>query len=151
MHQSNALATVDSRRAENKVWLIHQRLGHPSFQILKQMFPDEFEGSQIEHFLCDVFEKAKHKRHSYQSEKIERKKLPFQLIHSDVWGPAPSTDIHGFRWFLVFVDDSSRFSKIDLLKQKSKVTKKIKQVVQMIDRKFEKRLKLSRQTMLKIF
>ena len=94
--------------------------------------------------MCDVCEKAKHKRHSYQLENLERRKTPFDLIHSDVSGPAPSTDLHDFRWFLAFVDDCSRFIWIYLLKHKSEVTLKFKQIVQMIEKQFEKGIKIIR-------
>ena len=35
MHQSNVLVIIDARIIEDKVWLIHHRLGHPSFPILE--------------------------------------------------------------------------------------------------------------------
>ena len=95
--QFNALATIGPRRGQENLWLIHQRLGHPSFQILKYMFPDIFQGISIEILICDVCERAKHKRHSYKFHHSGRRKHPFQLIHCDVWGPAPSTDLHGFK------------------------------------------------------
>ena len=82
------------------------------------MYLDDFQGFQIVRLVCDVCEKAKHKRHSYQSENLERRKTPFDVIHSDVWGPASSIDLHSFRWFQVFLDDYSRFSWIYLLKHK---------------------------------
>ena len=34
----------------------------------------------------------------------------FDLIHSDVWGPSPVSSIGGSRYFVVFVDDYSRYS-----------------------------------------
>ena len=129
VYPSSTIATMDTKHKEDNVWLIQQQLGHPSFQILKHMYPNVFQGFRIEHFVCDICEKAKHKRYAYQSENLERRKTPFDIIHSDVWGPAPSTDLHGFRWFLLFVDDCSRFSWIYLLKHKLEVTLKIKQFV----------------------
>ena len=81
---SSALATMATRNKEEHIWLIHRRLGHPSFQVLKLMYLEVFQGIQIEHFVCDVCEKAKHKRHSYVLENSEKRKTPFDLIHSDV-------------------------------------------------------------------
>ena len=78
--QSNALATIGPRRGQENLWLIHQRLGHPLFQILKHMFPDVFQGISIDKLICDVCAKAKHKKHSYKSHHSERRKHPFSLF-----------------------------------------------------------------------
>ena len=73
-HQSNALKVVDTRKGRDKSWLIHQRLGYPFFKILKWMFLDEFKGFYIEYLICDVFERAKHKRHSYSFRNTKKTK-----------------------------------------------------------------------------
>ena len=45
----------------------------------------------------------------------------FDIVHTDVWGPSPILSNLGFRYFVVFVDDHSRFSWIFPLKNKSDV------------------------------
>jgi histone deacetylase 1/2 len=45
---------------------------------------------------------------------------PLELIHSDVWGPAV-TSSGGFKYYVSFVDDFSRFTWIYFLKHKSDV------------------------------
>ena len=80
VYPSSALATMDTRYKEEHIWLIHEQLGHPSFQVLKLMYPDVFQGFWIEHFVSDVCEKAKHKRHLY----LSKKETLLDLIHSDV-------------------------------------------------------------------
>ena len=135
--QFNVLAMIGPRRGQDNMWLIHQRLGHPLLQILKCMFPNVFKGISIENLICDVCERAKYKRHSYKSHHSKRRKQPFQLIHYDVWGLAPFTYLHGFKWFLILVDDFSIFTLINLLQHKSDVTMKVKQYIQMIDQQFE--------------
>ena len=47
---------------KDKIWLQHFRLGHPSFSILKVMFPLLFKGIDVENLHCDICELAKHKR-----------------------------------------------------------------------------------------
>lgn len=44
----------------------------------------------------------------------------FELVHSDLWGPAPITAINGMRYFLLFIDDFRRFTWFYLLKTKDK-------------------------------
>jgi hypothetical protein len=47
---------------------------------------------------------------------------PPELVHSDVWGLAV-TSIGGFKYYVSFLDDFSRFTCIYLLKCKSDVEK----------------------------
>ena len=60
----------------------------------------KFKGFSIENLVYDVCERASHKRHSYCSENVERRKEPIHIIHYDVWGLAPSIDIHVLDGFL---------------------------------------------------
>ena len=46
---------------------------------------------------------------------------PLEIVHSDVWGPAPSTSINGHRYYLIFMDDFTRFTWFFPLKHKSQV------------------------------
>ena len=39
----------------------------------------------------------------------------FDLIHSDIWGPSPTTIIGGSKYFVIFVDDFSRYTWIYLM------------------------------------
>ena len=46
---------------------------------------------------------------------------PLELIHSYVCGPVPIVSINDFRYYLVFVDDFTKFTWVYLLKLKSDV------------------------------
>jgi hypothetical protein len=46
---------------------------------------------------------------------------PFALVHADLWGPAPITSSTGFRFYLVLVDDFTKFTWTYLLKHKSDI------------------------------
>ena len=92
-------------------------VGHPSFNVLKLMFPSLFKGFDLESFHCNDCEFAKHKRASFQ--KSNTKTLnPFSLIHSDIWGPSTIPNISSARWFVSFVDDCTQVTWICLLKNK---------------------------------
>ena len=43
---------------------------------------------------------------------------PFDLVHFDLWGASPITSVIGVRYFLLFIDNYSRFTWIYLLKTK---------------------------------
>ena len=52
---------------------------------------------------------------------MNKVEVHFSLIHSDVWGPSPTTTSSGFRWFIVFVDDCTRMTWLYLMKSKDEV------------------------------
>ncbi|XP_040949746.1 protein root UVB sensitive 6 isoform X1 [Gossypium hirsutum] len=119
---SSPLSLISESIKTNKdqIWLYHLRLGHPSFRVLKIMFPSLFKGLTVEQFHCDICELAKHKRTSFPVSN-KRTSTPFTLVHSDVLGPSTISNISGARWFVSFIDDCTRVSWIFLLKQKSDV------------------------------
>ena len=41
---------------------------------------------------------------------------PFELVHSDVWGPCPVMSPTGFKYFVTFVDDFSCVTWFYLMK-----------------------------------
>ena len=45
----------------------------------------------------------------------------FDLIHIDVWGTSPVSSIGGSQYFVVYVDDYSRYSWIFHMKNRSKL------------------------------
>ena len=46
---------------------------------------------------------------------------PFDLIHADIWGPVPVPTEGGSKYFVIFVDDFSRYSWIYLLHHRFKL------------------------------
>ncbi len=46
---------------------------------------------------------------------------PLELVHSDVWGPAPITSNNEIRYYVIFVDDFTRFTWFFPLSRKSQV------------------------------
>lgn len=106
---------------EKQLWLWHHRMGHPSFGYMKHVLPQLFNDSNKNSTLhCDTCTLAKSHRVSFPLSSTKSSK-PFDLIHSDVWGPSPITTSSGARWFVTFVDDCSRMTWVYLLKNKSEV------------------------------
>jgi hypothetical protein len=115
---------VQSHNGNNhkKIWLWHRRLGHASFGYLKKLFPSLFDDilDPSSSLKCNVCILAKSHRTSYPVNLNKRTK-PFELIHSDVWGPAPITSQSGIRWFIIFVDDCTRTTWLYTMQHKSDV------------------------------
>ena len=48
-----------------------------------------------------------------------RASAPLELVHSDLHGPLPVKTKEGYRYWIVFIDDYSRFWVVTMLKNKS--------------------------------
>ena len=117
----NQLSLTCSSNNKSEIWLHHFRLGHPSFILLKSMFPSLFKNEDVSSFHCDTCEIAKHHRLSFPLSNT-RSTRPFSLIHTDIWGPCRISSISGAKWFVTFIDDCTRTTWLFLMKEKSEVS-----------------------------
>ncbi|PRQ52801.1 putative RNA-directed DNA polymerase [Rosa chinensis] len=97
------------QQVKHNIW--HQRLGHPANEIVKLML----QKCKIEQLVdcmktvCEPCLLGKfHKLHFSASQ--TRCASPFELVHSDVWGSSPHLSIDGYRYFVLFIDDCTRFT-----------------------------------------
>lgn len=44
---------------------------------------------------------------------------PLELIHCDIWGPSPNLSTMGYRYYIMFIDDYSRFHWIFPMKDRT--------------------------------
>ncbi|CAM8957622.1 unnamed protein product [Rhodiola kirilowii] len=96
----------------------HCRLAHPSLSVLRTLCPQFSSLSSLD---CDSRRFAKHHRLSSSPRVNNRASTPFELVHSDVWGPCPVPSVPGFRYFVTFVDDFSRMTWIYFMKSRSEL------------------------------
>ncbi|RVW99699.1 Retrovirus-related Pol polyprotein from transposon RE1 [Vitis vinifera] len=87
--------------------LIHSRLGHPSLSKFQKMVPSF---SSLSSLACESCQLGKHTRVSFPKRLNNRAKSPFELVHTDVWGPCRTASTLGFQYFVTFIDDYSRLT-----------------------------------------
>jgi transposase InsO family protein len=97
----------------------------------------------VREFLCEICIKAKSHRSTYPLSNTKAL-APFNLIHTDVWGPSPIISKAGYRWYIIFVDDFSRLTWLYLLKTKEHVKEIFRIFITMIRTQFEKNIKVIR-------
>lgn len=68
--------------------------------------------------MCEACHLGKSSRLPFYSSSFSASK-PLGRIHCDLWGPAPATSAHGFRFYVIFIDNFSRFTWLYPLKLKS--------------------------------
>ena len=88
--------------------------------------------------MCDSCQKAKSHQFPYTSSN-NKSGAPLDLIHSDVWGPAP-VSIGNHSYYVSFIGDYSRYTWIYLLKQKSEVFQVFKDFQNFVERKFTRKI-----------
>ena len=136
-------ARSDLVNLKKEVWLWHKRLGHPSFGYMKKMSPTLFLGLENENFICETCIKAKSHRTTYHSS-TNKCLYPFDLVHTDVWGPSPVISKSGCKWFVLFTDDCTRMTWLYLLKSKDEVTHIFQIFHTMVKTQFRKEIKMVR-------
>ncbi|GAB2267282.1 hypothetical protein Dimus_038662 [Dionaea muscipula] len=111
------------KHVHHSLW--HKRLGHPSNEVVSCMLQkaqiEVNKGSkEDESPICEACLSGKFTKLPFPSSQSQTAS-PFELIHSDVWGPAPQSSIEGFKYFVLFIDDCTRYTWIFPLKNKSDV------------------------------
>ena len=137
------LTATMTRKHEEEAMLQHYRLGHLSFESMNKMYSESLNKVDMNKLVCDACELAKHTRSTYKSIGLQSSK-PFALVHSDAWGPYPTPNMNGFRWFVTFIDCYSRITWLYLMKQKSEVMKYFQNFDSYVRTQFDKRIKVLR-------
>jgi len=91
--------------------LRHKRLGHISESRLKSLFHSEaFE--QVSFFPLSLSTGCKLSKHLALplNNSLSRTTSSFQLVYSDIWGPAPISFRSRYLYYVNFVDDFTRFT-----------------------------------------
>ena len=94
------------------IW--HQCLGHLNFKSIRFMSLKKVAEGLLASFLAcleschDCMQRKQTKERALCSSK-NRYQIPFDLIHSNVYGPIQTPSLAGARYILTFIDDYSRY------------------------------------------
>jgi len=101
--------------SESRLW--HRRLAHINPTAMKTLI------GRYKHddSMCTVCIQAKHKERFIRVP-VMRTMKPFELVHSDVCGPFSTPTLGDNRYYILFIDDYTRYTSIWLLPNKKAVT-----------------------------
>ena len=74
------VASVEQAFPKGTIMEIHQRMGHPSFHLLKKMYSHQFKNIDFNSIVCEACQLGKFKRTSYPAHN-NHSKHPLQLLH----------------------------------------------------------------------
>jgi len=107
---------------ESVLW--HKRLGHFNYATLKRMADQQMTHGlpdiQEQQIICEACQLGKQIRVVFP-DNAYRALSKLQLVHTDVCGPMHNESLNGSKYFLLFIDDFSRYCWVYFLKSKSDV------------------------------
>jgi transposase InsO family protein len=100
-------------RREDEAWQWHERFGYLHFEALKWLSAKGMVRGlpsldHVEQF-CDVCVLTKQKRLPFPQQSSFQAKERLELVHGDLCGPVTPTTPGGRRYFLLLIDDLSRY------------------------------------------
>lgn len=122
-----------------KQW--HDRLGHVNIKTLREMVRNEHlpSVSDLSDFFCEACVIGKQHRVPFKKSSSDAEK---NKVYSDLCGPMPTPSIGGARYFITFLDAASGFITVYILKRKSEARQAFQKYVQLLENKFDTKVKL---------
>ncbi|KAJ9552406.1 LOW QUALITY PROTEIN: hypothetical protein OSB04_016451 [Centaurea solstitialis] len=141
--QPEFIYALYSRKLKGSFTLWHSRLGHVSFDTIKLL--NNLGHLSVTSLLptpgfCSSCQLAKSKRLSFDNND-KRAPHVLDLVHCDLWGPAPTQSM-GYNYYAVFVDDYSRFTWMFPLRAKSEFFNVFLQFQTFVENQFTCKIKV---------
>ena len=117
-------------RRDDEAWQWHERFGHLHFEALKRLGATEMVRGlpcldHVEQF-CDICVMTKQRRLPFPQRTSFRAKERLELVHGDLCGPVTPATPGGRRYFLLLVDDLSRYMWVLVLGSKGEAADAIR-------------------------
>ncbi|KAD7117956.1 hypothetical protein E3N88_05224 [Mikania micrantha] len=152
MFKLNVIAKVENMNeyASTSIYLIessnvwHCRLGHVNFNSMRRLIKlDCIPKFAIDSkYKCTTCVEAKQTRSSFKS--VERITEPFDIIHTDVCDLKTIPTRGGNKYFITFIDDSTRYCYVYLLKSKDEAIDKFVLYKTEVENQLNKKIKVLR-------
>jgi histone deacetylase 1/2 len=135
-------SVVSARHSDNSFQLWHLRLGHAHLNAVKSVLSlcNVPFNNKSANFLCTHCCIGKsHRLHAPLSNTVYTK--PFEVVHCDLWGPAPFVSYYGYSYYITFVDTYTKYTWIYFLKSKSDALKAFTNFLALVQNQFQASIK----------
>lgn len=115
---------VHTNLSQFQLW--HKRLGHLcriGMDLLKKGLAVGVEYTEVDKEPCVPCVEGKQARKPFKAIKYKKATSPLELVHTDVCGPLTTESFKGNKYFIIFVDDYTRFISLYCMSTKTEVQK----------------------------
>ena len=111
--------------------LWHQRLGHANFkQVAKVSKLEDVVGlpkfRKVEKTIYGACQMGKQTKENHQKVNVISTSCCLELLHVHLMGPTRMESLGGKQYIMVIVDDFSRYTRVEFLREKSEACEKMK-------------------------
>jgi len=141
-HYSANPATTSSEKASLLEW--HRRLVHLGFddvKLLAQYNTDIGIIGPLTNPFCEHCIVSKQTRKPSSLPATHRGKEPLDLVHSDLAGRMSLPSVGGSKYFVLFIDDYSRYTKVYSLRSKAAVISRFREYKAFVETNLGKKIK----------
>lgn len=144
-----AMAVIDNQHTQNCQHTWHRRFGHRHMDVIHRLKKENLvTGIDIKDCgirqVCECCIEGKLTRKTFPKESLSNTHSVLDLIHTDVCGPMQTATPGRKKYFLTLIDDYSRYTVVYFLENKSEVPAYIKEYVQYVKTKFNRKPKIIR-------
>ena len=124
-------APISCRSAQvDMLELWHQKFDHANFkQMAKVSKLEAVEGlpkfGKVEKTMCGACQMGKQTKASHQKVNVIATSRCLELLHVDLMGPTRTKSLGGKRYIMVIVHDFSRYTWVEVLREKSEACEKM--------------------------
>ncbi|KAK9073175.1 hypothetical protein SSX86_007499 [Deinandra increscens subsp. villosa] len=145
LNQDHVVFTATSslcNKASYELW--HSHLGHASFdtiKLLNKVGMINVTALLPKPELCSPCQMSKSHRLPFD-DNLKRASHPLEIVHCDLWGPAPITSHEGYKYYVAFIDDFSRFTWVYPLKTKAMFSNILVIFMNFVQNQLERKIKV---------